>query len=237
MTKLLLVEDEAALCYIIQSGLEDIIGDYEVITASNGKEGLKAWKEHRPDIIVSDIDMPEMSGLEMVERIREMDGDTPVIFSSALTTPKDVKRGYQIGANNYVKKPFTPDELDAHIQALLKMKNGEKSRTETLHYRLGRFTLDAAHATLRDNSQTPPRLHTLTQREAQLLQVLAGNANEVVTREAILSRYWETEGNDFYASRSLDVFINKLRKYFKDEPAVEIKTVRGVGLMLLLQNE
>ena len=111
MIKLLLVEDDPNLCYIVQSGLQELIGGYDVCTAANGKEGLEAWEQHRPDIIISDIDMPEMDGFEMVKRIRETDGDTPILFASALTSPKDVRRGYGFGVNNYVKKPYVPDEL------------------------------------------------------------------------------------------------------------------------------
>ena len=230
MIKLLLVEDDPNLCYIVQSGLQDLIGGYEVSTASNGKEGLAAWERCRPDIIISDIDMPEMDGFEMVKRIRETDGDTPILFASALTSPKDVRKGYEFGVNNYVKKPYVPDELDAHIHAILKMKNGEKSRTETGHLKIGHYTLDAAHATLRDD--TSGKTQVLTQREAQILQLLAENKNKVVRREAILSRFWDTE-DDFFASRSLDVFINKLRKHFDSDADIEIKTVRDVSRQLI----
>ena len=230
MIKLLLVEDDANLCYIVQAGLQDIIGGYEVITAGNGKEGLQAWEEHKPDIILSDIDMPEMDGFEMVRRIRETDGDTPILFASALTSPKDVKHGFELGVNNYVKKPFVPEEIDAHIRAILKMKEGTKSRSEEGHCKFGRYTLDTVHATLRDNNTG--KIRVLTTTEAKILQLLAENKNEVVRREAILSRCWNTE-DDFFASRSLDVFVTKLRKLFTDDPDVEIKTARGVGLMLV----
>ena len=189
MIKLLLVEDDESLAYIEKTGLEDIIGGYEVSTAKNGKEGVKAWEEIHPDVIISDIDMPVMNGFEMVERIRETDGDVIIIFTSALTSPNDVKAGYRLGINNYVKKPFVPEELDAHIQALMKMRG---------------------------------------------LQLLAENKNNVVRREAILSRFWNTE-DDYFASRSLDVFINKLRKVLADEPKITLKTVRGIGLQLLVE--
>lgn len=232
MIKLLLVEDDANLCYIVQSGLQDLIGGYEVVTAANGKEGLKAWEKHRPEIIISDIDMPIMDGFEMVKRIRETDGDTPILFASALTSPKDVKKGYEMGVNNYVKKPFAPDELDAHIHAILKMKEGTKSRAEVNYCKFGQYTLDADHATLRDDKSN--KLQTLTVREAKILQLLAENKNEVIRREAILSRCWNTE-DDFFASRSLDVFLTKLRKLFEDDPTIEIKTVRGVGLILMTE--
>ena len=229
MIRLLLVEDDNNLSYIVQTGLQDIIGGYEVITACNGKEGLEAWKEHHPDIIISDIDMPVMNGFEMVRLIRETDGDTPILFASALTSPKDVRKGYDIGVNNYVKKPFIPDELDAHLHAILKMKEGARSRNESSMGKFGNYTLDAGHATLRNTATGQST--TLTAREAQILQLLAGNKWEVVRREDILSRCCE-KTDDYFASRSLDVFINKLRKLFENDPQIEIKTVRGVGLML-----
>ena len=233
MIKLLLVEDDASLAYIEKTGLEDIIGGYEVTTAANGKEGLAVWQETRPDVIISDIDMPVMNGFEMVERIHETDGDVIIIFTSALTSPNDVKAGYRLGINNYVKKPFVPEELDAHIQALMKMRGGAKTQKETNHYKLGKFTLDAEHATLRNDDTNEAQ--TVTVREAQILQLLAENKNNVVRREAILSRFWNTE-DDYFASRSLDVFVNKLRKLLAEEPKINLKTVRGVGLQLIVED-
>lgn len=229
MIKLLLVEDDANLAYIVQSGLEDLVGGYEVTVAGNGAEGLKAWEESRPDVIVSDIEMPVMDGYEMVRRIRQMDAEVPILFTTALTSPRDVKQGYALGVNNYIKKPFTPDELDAHIQALMKLKAGAGTHPSPVCYRLGRYTLDTARAQLLDEQGGTMR--ALTQRESQLLQLLAEHRNEVVRREVILSRFWNTE-DDYFASRSLDVFVTKLRKLFDADPQVEIKTVRGVGLML-----
>lgn len=234
MVKLLLVEDDVNLSYIVQTGLEDLIGGYQVFTAANGAEGLKQWEEHKPDVIVSDIDMPVMNGFEMVKRIRETDKTTPILLGSALTSPKDVKQGFKLGVNNYVKKPFAPDELDAHIKAILQMtETNPRTPDKTDCFRLGRYTFDAPHATLRDD--TTGKAQTLSVREVQVLQLLAENRNETVRREVILSRYWGTEDKDYFASRSLDVFVNKLRKLLEDEPRVNIKTVRGVGLMLQVE--
>ena len=112
MIKLLLVEDDANLSYIIQGGLEDMIGGYEVIIACNGKEGLEKYRQVKPDIIVADIEMPVMDGYEMVRRIRETDRELPILFSSARVSPKDVVKGYELGVDNYVKKPFLPEELE-----------------------------------------------------------------------------------------------------------------------------
>jgi DNA-binding response OmpR family regulator len=231
MIRLLLVEDDGNLAYIVKSSLEEIIEGYEVTTAGNGLEGLKAWKEIKPDIIISDVDMPIMNGFEMVKLIRETDKDTPILFASALTTPKDVTSGYKLGVNNYVKKPFVPEELDAHIHAILKLKNGEKLRDESNIFSLGNCKFDSNNDTLTRNGKTK----SLTAREAGILAMLCKNKNNVVKRENILSEYWNTE-DDFFASRSLDVFVTKLRKVLEDEPAVEIRTIRGVGLMLSINN-
>ncbi len=228
MIKLLLVEDDASLCYMVKSSLEDLVGGYEVIVASNGKEGLDAWKEHRPDIIVADIEMPVMDGREMVAKIREIDGGTPVLFASARITPKDVIDGYQIGANNYIKKPFIAEEMDAHIRGLLSVKEGARSKNQSRVYAIGNQQLDVEHCLLKS---ADGKKKTLTPREAGILELLCENKGEVIRREAILSRFWETE-DDYFASRSLDVFVTKLRKLFSDDPTVEIRTVRGIGLML-----
>ena len=200
--KLLLVEDDPSLRYIVQSGLEDIIEGYEVLAAANGEEGLAMWREHRPDVILSDIEMPVMGGYEMVKRIREVDKETPIIFSSGLVSPKNVLKGYELGANNYIKKPFIPEELDAHIHALLKLSKGEKSKDESECYKIGKeYVLDATHAILKHSSGENK---TLTAREAGLLQMLCENRGDVVRREAILDKFWNTE-DDYFASRSLDV--------------------------------
>lgn len=229
MIKLLLVEDDTNLSYMIQSGLENVIGDYEVITAVNGEEGLKRWKEDKPEVIISDINMPVMDGFEMVKKIRETDGSTLIIFASALIAAKDVTRGYNLDANNYVKKPFIVEELDAHIKALLKIKNRETARNQERRYQLGRFMLDAEQSTVKDEEGN---LETLTPREAGILEMLCQNRGNTVKKETIINRFWEME-KDFYTSRSLDVFMSTLRKTIAKDNSIQIKTVRGVGYILL----
>lgn len=180
MIKLLLVEDDTNLCYIIRGGLEDMIGGYEVMTASNGEEGLRIWKEQHPDIIISDIEMPVMDGYEMVRRIRETDGFIPIVFTSGRVSPKDVVKGYELGVNNYIKKPFLAEELDAHIGALLKMKQGMGAANESEVYQIGEnYTFDAVHAVLKCSSCVQK---TMTEREAKLLQMLCKKKNELVRR-------------------------------------------------------
>lgn len=231
--KLLLVEDDENLAYMEKSSFEDIIGGYEVKTAINGKDGLELWKHFQPDVIVSDIDMPIMDGIEMVKKIREIDGDTIILFTTGLTSPKDLKAGYAAGANNYVKKPFVPEELDAHIQSLMRLKQGKRSLDNSHLIKLGKYILYADHATLKNQEDGTEKM--LTAREAKILELLAVNKNDVVRREAVLSRFWGVEDKDYFASRSLDVFIKKIRTAIEDEPSVELKTIRGIGFKLIVE--
>lgn len=228
--KLLLVEDDANLCYIIQGGLEDMIGGYEVLTAANGEEGLKVWKAEQPDVIVADIEMPVMDGYEMVKRIREEDEHIPILFTSGRVSPKDVVKGYELGVNNYVKKPFLAEELHAHVTALLKLTRGlQVQKNEVPEVSIGRlFSFDTTRGVLK---QKGGEERMLTVREADLLRMLCEHKGQVVRREVILSRLWNTE-EDYFASRSLDVFVSRLRKLLADDEAVELKTVKGVGLIL-----
>lgn len=229
MIKLLLVEDDANLCYIIQGGLEDMIGGYEVQTASNGEEGIHLWREWKPDVIVSDIEMPVMDGYEMVRRIRRVDGIIPILFTSGRISPKDVVKGYELGVNNYIKKPFLAEELNAHITALLRLTNGIRSCDVSSVYAIGYlYEFDAGQAILRQKNGEEK---TLTEREAHLMRMLCEHKGEVVKREMILSQQWNTD-DDYFASRSLDVFVSRLRKLLSEDDSVQIKTVKGVGLVL-----
>ncbi len=176
MIKLLLVEDDANLSYIIQGGLEDMIGGYEVIIACNGKEGLEKYRQVKPDIIVADIEMPVMDDYEMVRRIRETDRELPILFSSARVSPKDVVKGYELGVDNYVKKPFLPEELDAHVRALLRMKQGNTEKVKNQTWTIGGYTLDPAQATLHHISGSS---QLLTPRENGILELLFRNREKL----------------------------------------------------------
>ena len=233
--KLLLVEDDENLAFMEKSSLEDIIGGYQVVTATNGRDALEEWRSFRPQVIVSDIDMPIMDGIEMVKRIRQEDKDTLILFTTGLTSSKDLKEGYAAGANNYVKKPFAPEELDAHIHSLLQMKQTLGSTNPPVqrqYLELGTLLLDAQHATLRSKASGKEKI--LTAREAQILQLLTENKNQVVLRETVLSLCWGVKDKDYFASRSLDVFIKKIRNLLGDEPQVQLLTVRGVGFKLVV---
>ena len=231
--KLLLVEDDENLAYMEKSCFEDIIEGYEVKTAVHDRHvyiryddiGLKGFPFLQS--------LPAIDGLEMVRKIREVDGDTIILFTTGLTSPKDLKAGYAAGANNYVKKPFIPEELDAHIQSLMRLKEGKRSKNNSQLVKLGKYILDANHATLKNQEDHSEKM--LTAREAKILELLAVNKNEVVRRDAVLSRFWDVEDKDYFASRSLDVFIKKIRTAIEDEPSVELRTIRGVGFKLIVE--
>lgn len=184
--KLLLVEDDANLCYIIQGGLEDMIGGYKVLTASNGEEGLAVWKAQQPDVIVADIEMPVMDGYEMVRRIREQDEHVPILFTSGRVSPKDVVKGYELGVNNYVKKPFLAEELHAHITALLKLTRGMSAQKEVREVPIGKlFSFDTVRGVWK---QKGGEERMLTAREADLLRpyegVIAAETGHINQHEA-----------------------------------------------------
>lgn len=228
MVKLLLIEDDTNLGYIIKTSLEEIIGGYDISLATNAKEGLGLFRETSYDIIVSDVEMPEMNGFEMVQIIRQTDKNIPIIFASAKISPKDVTTGFSSGGNNYIKKPFLPEELDAYIKALLNLTDKPTSTAVSQSsdiYHIGTYIFDAAHYCLIYNNEK----HQFTQRETEILKMLCDNKGDVVKRQDILLKYWGTD--DYFVSRSLDVFISKMRKYFSDDESVILKTIKGVGFI------
>lgn len=227
-TKLLLVEDDESIGYIVKNSLELFVGGYEVDVATNGQEGLERLKSFTPDVIVSDIEMPVMNGIEMVKTIRQTDTDIPIVFATSRNTSKDVTVGYEVGVDNYIKKPYTPEELDAHIKTLINLKNNSKSRIKNAVYKIGKYTFEPKNFALYVDASDKK---TITARESQILELLLQHKGEIVKREEILDTYWNKQDTVF-ASRSLDVFITKLRKYLSNDPAISIKNVKQVGLVL-----
>lgn len=231
MIRVLLVEDDKNLSFILKSSLEQMIGGYEVITASNGKDGLKLLSQRVFDVIVSDVEMPVMDGRTMVQQIRKHYLSLPILFITGLTTARDVINGYQSGVDFYIKKPFLPEELNAHIQAVLKMQaritcspEQEKAKEET--YSIGTYQFSPSQNLLCHGMEQ----QTLTPKETKILEMLCREKGHVVSRETILNAIWENA--DFYSSRSLDVFTTKLRKYLSKDGHISLKVLKGVGLCL-----
>ena len=227
--KLLFIEDDVNLGYIIKNTMEDLIGGYEVDIALNGEKGLEHLQSFVPDIIVTDIEMPVMNGFEMVKKIRQTNLDLPVIFASGKVSPKDVTLGYEAGADNYIKKPFTPEELDAHIKALIILKSNSRIRLKNTIYSIGKYTFSPKSLILTYNDSEKTKL---TSRESCILELLLQHKGDIVKREYLLKTFWDSKVDNFYTSRSLDVFITKLRKYLSKDSSISIKNVKQVGLIL-----
>lgn len=226
--KLLLVEDDNDFRTIIKESLE-LTGEYRVYEAKNGMEGLKAFKTFDLDIIVADIDMPVINGLEMVDLIRMDNLHIPILVASALTNPENLEEGFKHNIDNYIKKPYIARELNGYVRAILKrIVDNDRIITEgqkVLH--VGSYLFDLENRRLIRHEHRKD----LTRLEASILFLLCKDKGELVNRKDILNEVWGCD--DFYHSRSLDVFINKLRKYLKDDKSIEIVTQRGKGLKLL----
>jgi DNA-binding response OmpR family regulator len=225
--KLLFVEDDISFSFIIKGSLE-LTGQYEVQAALNGKEGLAIYKTFHPDVIVSDIEMPVMDGMGMVKQIRQQDEATPILFATGRTNAQDVLDGYALKVDNFIKKPFLPDELNAHIQAILKRIQNHPPVEPDGVLPIGKYLFNPDARTLQWGNETIK----LTRRESLILWKLYQKQGDVLKRSELLEELWGHD--DFFTSRSLDVFINTLRKYLSKDTAVRIDTVRGIGLKLVL---
>lgn len=237
MIKILLVEDDDILGFIIKEGME-MIGDYEVMWCQNPKAGLIAFDSFVPDVLVSDVEMPGMTGLEMVKIIRQKNPDIPIILETGVSSGKTIVEAYSIGIDNYIKKPFLPAELDAYIQVLMRRISAAPkpantvaeptlAPTEFTHV-FGSYKFDSKRQTL--ESQT--KRYELSVTESNLLELLVSNKGKLVTKEMIANDVWG--GNQFMNSQSLDVFLHNLRKYLADDTSIRIKTVRGIGYVFEL---
>jgi DNA-binding response OmpR family regulator len=226
--KVLLVEDDPACSQVVKDSLE-LMGGYDVCVAGNGAEGCEAYKTFRPDLIVSDVEMPKMSGFEMVKCIRDEDPAIPIIMASAKTDPKDLAKGFHLDIDDYVKKPYLPAELNLHIKAVLRRTVIQENPVpdKTMLYSIGAYLFNPCIHLLKWGEEE----FELTARESQILEMLYKQKGEIVKREDILQRFWTKD--DFYASRSLDVFVSRLRKYLGKDTSIQIQTVRGEGLCMI----
>ncbi|UPK70352.1 response regulator transcription factor [Chitinophaga filiformis] len=229
MSKVLLIEDEWQLGQIVKDSLE--MRGFEMLYAADGKEGLRLYQEHKPDVVVLDIMMPNMDGFTVTTEIRRQDKTTPIIFLTAKSQTTDVVKGFELGGNDYLKKPFSMDELIVRIKALLQrfkeMPASEPSQAGADVIQIGQYMFNYTKQTLTRNNNT----EFLSHREAEILRRLSENLNQVMERKTVLLDLW---GDDsFFNARSMDVFITKLRRYLKDDPRVQIVNIRGVGYKLI----
>ncbi len=220
--KILLAEDEPSLGQIIKESLET--RNFEVLLCADGEEAYTTYKSEKPLLLVLDIMMPKKDGFTLAEEIRKEDQDIPIIFLTAKSLTEDVVKGFNIGGNDYLKKPFSMEELIVRINALLKRR---KNTNSTDPIQLGKFIFDLKKQTL----QLDTHIENLTHREAHLLHHLALNKNQILDRSTILKKLWGDD--DFFNARSMDVFITKLRKKLKLDPSIQIINVRGYGYKLI----
>ena len=221
-TRILLAEDESALAMIIKESLET--KDFEVTVCVNGEDALKAFYDRHYDLLVLDIMMPKKDGLSLAKDIRKTDKKIPIIFLTAKSQVQDVVEGFHAGAQDYVKKPFSMQELIVRIDSLLGRIVAEKTATVAL----GNYVFNPVRQTL----QCENDVLLLTHRESALLELLIEHKNEVLDRSSVLKKIWGDD--DFFNGRSMDVFITKLRKKLNRDASLQILNVRGLGYKLLV---
>ncbi len=220
--KILLAEDEPALGQIVKESLET--RDFDVTLCPDGEIALKEYEVNTPSILVLDVMMPKKDGFTLAKEIRAQDDSIPIIFLTAKSQPADVVEGFSIGGNDYLKKPFSIEELIARINNLLNRSFEQKNAQQLT---IGKYTFDFPKQLLHLDKET----QNLTHREAHLLFHLVKNKNQVLDRSMILKKLWGDD--DFFSGRSMDVFITKLRKKLKEDPAISIVNVRGFGYKLI----
>lgn len=223
LIKVLLAEDEPSLGQIIKESLET--RDFKVVHAENGEIAYELYQKEEPDILVLDVMMPKKDGFTLAQEIRKENKIIPIIFLTAKSQTQDVLEGFHIGGNDYLKKPFSMEELIVRIKALLDRialtKNNE-------HLPLGGYSFNYTKQQLLFDDETI----LLTHRESELLYHLYQRKNEILDRAYILKKLWGD--NDFFNARSMDVFISKLRKKLHKDPKIQILNVRGFGYKLLI---
>ncbi len=224
---ILLVEDDPGLGFAIQDTLRE--HGYRVHLSRDGMEGLKQFNQRAYDMCILDVMMPKKDGFELARDIRKVDSAVPIVFLSAKGMIEDKVRGFKSGADDYITKPFSSEELLLRVEAILRRSGTPKKEVEGRLYQLGSIRFDP------DNFELvgPSGAKTLTRKEVSILKLLCERKNQVIERELLTTLIW---GDDsYFVGRSLDVFITRLRKYLTDEPKVSITNVHGVGFKLELQ--
>jgi DNA-binding response OmpR family regulator len=219
--KIFYVEDELFLARIVKESLES--REFEVIMENDGAKALPLFKRSQPDICVLDVMLPNKDGFEIAEEIRELNENIPIIFLTAKTQTGDVVRGFAQGGNDYIRKPFSMEELIVRIQNLLRLRQDGVKKIGSESVRMGKYSFQINRQVLSSGKEQ----RKLSFRESELLKLLYENRDKVIDRRDILNLLW---GNDsFFNSRNLDVYITKLRSFLKDDPSLEIITIKGIG--------
>ena len=227
--KILLVEDDPNLSLVLQDYLEMM--SYDITLARNGKEGLDIFKNGSFNLCILDIMMPVMDGFTLAEEIRKMTDTVPIVFLTAKSLKEDRIKGFRLGCDDYIMKPFSTEELSLRVQAILKrcMAQAVPKEEEPI-YNIGKYIFDHKNMILRFEGKE----RVLTRKENALLKLLYENRNKLLTRETALKSVWGND--DYFIGRSMDVFITKLRKYLQDDPNILITNVHGTGFKLEIKD-
>ncbi len=225
-TKLLLAEDDENLGLLLKEYL--VAKGYDAELYPDGEAAYKGFMKAHYDICILDIMMPKKDGFTLAKDIRIVDPDIPVIFLTAKNLKEDVLEGFKLGADDYITKPFSMEELIMRIEAILRRTSQEGLSNSQQIFTLGRYTFDTRKQTLSEGENTVK----LTTKESDLLKLLCQNANKVLERNYALKSIWIDD--NYFNARSMDVYITKLRKHLKEEPTIEIINVHGKGYKLII---
>ncbi len=221
--KILLVEDDPNLGFVVKDNLSD--KGYEVTHCINGLEAVRVIYKEKFDIYLLDVMMPKKDGFTLAQELREKKDDTPIIFLTAREMQEDKLKGFAVGGDDYITKPFNFDELTMRIEAIL--KRTKSTTPEQKEFNIGKYILKVDELKLINGDE----VSSLTKKEAALLEFLVKHINQPVKREDMLVKIWKDDS--YFAGRSMDVYITKLRKYLKDDSNIEIQNVHGVGFKLI----
>lgn len=221
--KILYVEDDSTLAFLTADNLEQ---HYDVMHFTSGKDAFEAFKAEDFDLCILDVMLPEMDGFELAEAIRKRNVEVPIIFLSAKTLKEDRIKGLRLGADDYLVKPYSMEELILKIEVFLQRSQKQPAVKNNI-CAVGSFTFDPANYSITKNGQTTQ----LTERESALLKLFIDNKNTILKREKILTEIWGND--DYFLGRSMDVFISRLRKIFKDDESIRIENIPRIGFKLV----
>jgi two-component system, OmpR family, response regulator len=227
--KILLVEDDPNFGAVLKDYLA--LNDYDVTLAKNGLEGFEKFKKETFNLCILDVMMPYKDGFTLAKEIREKNKEIPIIFLTAKTLKEDVLKGYKVGADDYLNKPFDSEVLLVKIRAIIQRKSQEVKKDDgKIEYNIGKYILNSKLRYLCFEDQDPIKL---SPKENELLKMLSNYENDLLPREYALTKIWRED--NYFTSRSMDVYIAKLRKYLKQDPKVEILNTHGEGFRLAIK--
>jgi DNA-binding response OmpR family regulator len=225
--KIFLVEDDLSFGSVLKSYLE--INDYSVEWVDDGKYALDHFRKGLFQICILDIMLPHVDGFTIANEIRQINNEVPIIFLTAKKLKEDVLKGYGVGGDDYVTKPFDTDILLAKIKAILSRRDFQSGTRDI--FEIGKFIFNAKLRTLTIGDME----NKLSPKEAQLLELLAVNPNTLISREMALKKIWGSD--DYFTARSMDVYITKLRKLLSEDPTLNIKNIHGAGFQLIVRDD